>query len=258
MSQDGIPLNHRAMAGERIVNAITSNGTRVLAMYAGIHYLIALDAWHRCDEDTTGSVDAITSIVFAAAAAEAFINEFTEYVGLQAASSQIKALDDTYKELLKLVARNSRSGPNKKYQLAKQALCGETYDENARTWSDFGLLIDIRNHLVHLRPQQLHPTLDDRQVFHAMSERGLLPQDTNDSISAIARKPTAEFACIAAVSAMRELDAAFERPHGNLNIGELHFGHIEGIESLTAMEARFPLPHEALARGRWRPDEPLA
>lgn len=252
MSQDGIPLNHSTMAGERIVNATTTSGTRVFAMYAGIHYLIALDAWHHCDEDTTGSVDAITSIVFAAAAAEAFINEFAEYVGLHAASTQSEILDEIQKDLAKLVARNSKLGPNKKYQRAKEILSGEVCDENGQPWSDFGLLIKIRNHLVHLRPQQLHPTLEDRQMFLELSDRGLLPQHANDSISAIARKNVAGFACTAAVWAMRELDAAFERPHKNINVGELYFGRVDGIEALTAMEARFPLPNEAVAQGRWR------
>jgi hypothetical protein len=101
--------------------------------------------------------DTIVSIILAAAATEAFINELTELVvlGRDAAyrrthpiSGPLRAFADALQEI-----EESRGSLALKYLIASQTLSGSTFDKGSNPYQDFATLINLRNDLMHLKPR---------------------------------------------------------------------------------------------------------
>src|SRR5215469_5593934 len=101
------------------------------------------------DESTIG---ALSSIVFASAALEAFINERSEWAAQMCNFVSQTNIVVTFSNVM-ADAERSRSSVPAKYQLARWILCGQAYDQGINPYQDFSLLIDLRNSLLHLKPR---------------------------------------------------------------------------------------------------------
>jgi hypothetical protein len=120
--------------------------------------------------------DAILAIVMAAAAAEAFINEFAEYVSLSVASSsgsdmiqpQIAACADVLQEL-----EDSRASVTAKYLAASLVVAGKSFPKGASPFQDFKLLIDLRNAIMHVHPTVGNDAHQGQRATDALAQRGI-------------------------------------------------------------------------------------
>jgi hypothetical protein len=129
--------------------------------------------------------DTIVSIVLAAAAAEAFINELTELVALQRdaayrrtnpISPSLRAFADALQAI-----EESHGSLVLKYLMASQTLSGSTFDKGCNPYQDFATLINLRNDLMHLKPRDtfLEPvdglpgSIQPPRYIKGLQQRGL-------------------------------------------------------------------------------------
>ncbi len=100
--------------------------------------------------------DALGSIVFAAAALEAWIGEMARLAsrsGVLTGTPQLDAFSQVVKE-----AEESHGSVRLKYLAAKAILTGKPCDKGGRPYQDFKLLFKVRNALVHMKPEAMPPT----------------------------------------------------------------------------------------------------
>lgn len=129
--------------------------------------------------------DTIVSILLAAAATEAFINELTELVAMQRDSAHrqsnpisppLRAFADVLQEV-----EESRGSLALKYLMASQTLSGTTFDKGTNPYQDFTTLITLRNDLMHLKPRDtfLEPAdgtagvIQPPKYIRGLQQRGL-------------------------------------------------------------------------------------
>jgi hypothetical protein len=139
--------------------------------------LISREAAIRAKDDsvTAGSrpTDAILAIVMAAAAAEAFINEFAALV-----PRLYDLIDDppialaTCTEVL-LDLEESRVPVTTKYLVASQALAGKSFNTGAAPYQDFKLLIDLRNSIMHIKPAFSGESNLGQRCADVLGQRGI-------------------------------------------------------------------------------------
>jgi hypothetical protein len=126
---------------------------------SGVLFGIAKQAYERAKAGAKHcrsheSSDALISIVFAAAAGEAFINEIGELASQPAGffpelgpePHQVRTLAELLSEV-----EDARGTTNLKYLLGKLALSGKTFDKGGNPYQDFAILMDVRNSLMHLK-----------------------------------------------------------------------------------------------------------
>ena len=100
------------------------------------------------------SNEPLISIVFAAAAGEAFINEIGELAAQSSGLlSELGPEPAQVQNLARLLSEveDARGTTNLKFLLGKLALTGKTFDKGANPYQDFAILIDLRNSLMHLK-----------------------------------------------------------------------------------------------------------
>lgn len=121
---------------------------------------LACDAHERAKEETRADAhayarNATVAVVLAAASTEAFINEFTESVLLYQKSKncqdEVTPAVGGCAAILKEVERD-RGSIVQKYLWAAHLLSGKPFDKGANLYQDFKMLIDLRNGLMHLKP----------------------------------------------------------------------------------------------------------
>jgi hypothetical protein len=145
--------------------------------------LIAFTAHNRAIIDAAGRDNALTpdsfiAIVIAAAAAEAFINELAENIGIyrqnasdrnpDAITPRMAAAADAVFKL-----ERKRASIHQKYLAVSKALSGRKFPKSRGPYKDFGLLIELRNSIMHLkpvRPSEPHP---GEKVTRALVHRGI-------------------------------------------------------------------------------------
>lgn len=159
----------------------------------------------------------LTSLLFSAAALEAFINEFIHLAAMTAGNfADCKPL-----QMLAAIHDESDSpGSNVqlKYRLAKVALSDSRYDTGAAPYQDFALLFRIRNALVHLRPEALQS--EPHYIVKALSSRKLcVSPPSGDSSGWLQHIQTPKVANWACDSALRMVESITEPVHGQQ---ELH------------------------------------
>lgn len=112
------------------------------------------EATVRADSDAYAR-DATVAVLLAAASTEAFINEFTECILLYQKSKNCQDLVTpelgNCAAILKEVERD-RGSINQKYLWASHLLSGKPFDKGSNPYQDFKMLIDLRNGLMHLKP----------------------------------------------------------------------------------------------------------
>jgi hypothetical protein len=102
---------------------------------------------------------AIVALVLAGAAAEAFINEFAEWMAVQKAvgGKQGKSLPPALVGFADALAEieASRGTTTLKYLVASLTLGGKAFDKGAQPYQDFATLMTIRNDIMHLKPREV-------------------------------------------------------------------------------------------------------
>ena len=126
---------------------------------SGCLFGIAKQAYERAKADTEHdrshkSNDPLISIVFAAAAAEAFINEIGELASHPTIPPPASGPEpDEVQNVASLLSEvEDAHGTTKlKFLLGKLALSGKTFDKGVDPYQDFAILIELRNSLIHLK-----------------------------------------------------------------------------------------------------------
>jgi hypothetical protein len=124
---------------------------------SGYLFGIAKKAYERAKvaakhERSHESLDPLISIVFAAAAGEAFISEIGELAqsaGVLGVGSEPREVQSVARVLSEV--EDARGTTNLKFLLAKLALAGEPFDKGTNPYQDFAILIEVRNSLMHLK-----------------------------------------------------------------------------------------------------------
>lgn len=138
--------------------------------------------------------DAIVAIVFSALALEAFINELLVIAKMEKLSG---SSEDWLDKLIEAIEEPSTDGisakkPNgkwkstwEKFMLASKAL-GSKFDKKSSPYEDFADLFQLRNCLVHLKPEDLiEPDEDEiynyvgRKLIERLQSKGILQQYTS-------------------------------------------------------------------------------
>lgn len=130
-------------------------------MHASSLFKIAKDACKRCNKEfgprEHAGGDPIVSIVFSAAAAEAFMNEAIVLVPSAIELSKLQGMLAEHPGVAKFEAlctatEEARGSVKLKFMMGRLAFTGEVYDKGTRPYQDFDLLIKVRNWLLHMRP----------------------------------------------------------------------------------------------------------
>jgi hypothetical protein len=152
--------------------------------------LIAHQARNRAIEDAKRpnalTTDSVVAIVMAAAASEAFVNEFAEYIIIsrEAASESLRntvtpamsACADAIEEL-----EDSKAPVTGKYLIASLVLCGASFPKDRAPFQDFAELIRLRNSIMHIKPA----TGDDAnhqgtRITDSLAQRGIATRKEPD------------------------------------------------------------------------------
>jgi hypothetical protein len=164
--------------------------------------------------------DPLIAIVFAAASGEAFINELT----LVAAHPSVidPGLGAEPQEVNDLIAMLSEADDNRaktgfKFLVAKLAVARHTYDKGANPYQDFATLMDLRNSLVHMRPERIegvlgkgkYPSFRRPPVLERLRAKNVLVQLKGESragwLYLVSTAATAKWACNATAGIVSDL-----------------------------------------------------
>ena len=230
-------VNISVTAGERLL--VSPEGNSIL--YAGLLYRVATVAFERCK--LSGSKeDALSIIIFAASAIEAYLNELGEVsdtFGRASGDEILKTLSVVLKD-----AEDSRLPTTTKCMLAKKFMTGINYDRGANPYQNFALLIDLRNLLIHSKPRGngiADPSSQDQRILRNLVTRRLCDDPANENFLAnIATLKVAHFCCNAAAMMIQDLDASYTMPqvHG---VALFSFISDPPEEGLSQTEAMFPI-----------------
>jgi hypothetical protein len=163
---------------------------------------IALEAAKRINAPRRegGKREALVSIVFAAVSLEAFLNELIELA--QDFADYENALPVT-SAFAQLMSQLGRLPIVLRFNMAHWMLTGSPYDSNSQPFQALTLLFQIRNDLVHFKPDPLteegeskptHTTLQKLRSKHILNDSSA-PESNRSWIQAVGTKAVAEWAC---------------------------------------------------------------
>ncbi len=191
-----------------------------LFINSGVLFSTAQDAVTRAlaatkNAKSPGTNDPLVAVIFAAATAEAFINEIGELASHPPIPGQLHPdeVSSCAVELAKV--EDSRGTTQEKYLSAKAAFTGETYDKGSQPYQDFSLLFDLRNSLMHLKFDRIKSVkVNEADVQHPpvierLRSKNVLAACDSDTITSwvtlICTPAVAEWACNACVAMVRSL-----------------------------------------------------
>jgi hypothetical protein len=123
---------------------------------SGVLFQVARTAYDRMSSaasDREGKQnDALVALLFSAATLESLVMELALLAGIIGEEPPLSSAAAIITE-----AEKAHGSAQLKFLLAKLALTGETYDKGAPPYQDFALLFDIRNAIVHLKPEVWSP-----------------------------------------------------------------------------------------------------
>jgi hypothetical protein len=167
---------------------------------SGVLYLVAKQAYERtksAPSDTAkNQTDALTAVLFAAATLEAFIMELAlkaeAGTRLFRTPSPVGCLAGVLNEI-----ESSHGSVELKYLMAKAILSGQPYEKGRQPYQDFQLLFDIRNAIVHHKPEKI--TQNPHKIVAGLASRGLCehetPQVKSSWLHQITTRAVARWAC---------------------------------------------------------------
>jgi hypothetical protein len=163
-----------------------------------------------------GQSAALTSIVFAVVALEAFMNEMTEYAN-ESVSTLPQAVPPEVKLFAQVMsdAEESRAKLESKLSLGKWILSGKTLDRGAQPYQDLGLLIRLRNDLVHFKPNDrfvLGTPIEEghKALIHRFGSKNILANNKSiagDWTYLVQTKAVAEWSCRTAAQVVTDFCA---------------------------------------------------
>jgi hypothetical protein len=138
---------------------------------------------------------ALTAVILAAAALEAFLNELVIVASRRSGSvAHVTEFSTVLADM-----DNSRASVRSRFFVARILLPGPHFDKGRRPYQDLDLRFALRDHVLHLRPEKLEssggapPKLQKR-----LSDRGLLPpppRPVGSTLSSIQTSEVARWAC---------------------------------------------------------------
>jgi len=152
--------------------------------------------------------DALAAVLFSAAALEAFINE------IESLAEPVEHFPSPPRTVTKFLEgarklHRTRGETEAKYLLAAQTLGRRPYDKGGRVYEDFKYLFDLRNEILHRRPQEEFGTTTPSQLsygkaFERLRSRNILADHHSDkrlldALDIIATRAVAKWACETAV-----------------------------------------------------------
>jgi hypothetical protein len=147
-----------------------------------------------------GKREALVSVVFAAVSLEAFLNELIELA--QDFTEYEDALPMT-SAFAQLMSQLGRLPIVLRFNMAHWMLTGGPYDTNSQPFQALTLLFQIRNDLVHFKPdplteegesKPLHTTLEKLRSKHILNDSPA-PESNRSWIQSVGTKAVAEWAC---------------------------------------------------------------
>jgi hypothetical protein len=143
-------------------------------------FLIAIDAWNRAVHDAKRpdalTTDSILAIVMAAAATEAFVNEFAQYMRTLRKDS---VPPETPWEKLQLAAaevadiEDQRGRVEEKYAATWLALSSQPINRGAAPYQDFADLMGLRNAIMHVKVAREDEAHTGARITDALTQRGI-------------------------------------------------------------------------------------
>jgi hypothetical protein len=108
------------------------------------------------DRKSDGDLGGVEAVIYSAMAAEAFPNDFAHM-------ASIFFLDENHKPVPEIVAASQilseleeqQAQTKTKYQVLYYILAKAPFPFNEQLWSDFDLLIRLRNEIVHPKPENV-------------------------------------------------------------------------------------------------------
>ncbi len=166
---------------------------------------IALEAAKRIDAPRRegGKREALISVVFAAVSLEAFLNELVELARDFAEYENALPMTSAFAQLM---SQLSRVPILLRFSMAHWILTGGPYDTDSQHFQALTLLFQVRNDLVHFKPDPLidqgeskptHTTLEKLRSKHILNDSSA-PETNMSWIQAVGTKAVAEWACNAA------------------------------------------------------------
>ena len=167
---------------------------------SGCLYLLATKAYERIPADAAETaprqLDTLVSILFSAAALEAYVMELQRHAAGAAQhisqAEYLQGLADVLDE-----AERSRGSVQLKFMLAKRLLPGQPFDKGAQPYQDFDLLFQLRNAIVHLKPQDA--TTEPHRLVVQLAARKLCersePRVLQSWLDLIETRAVARWAC---------------------------------------------------------------
>jgi len=147
-----------------------------------------------------GQLAALVSLVFSVVAIEAFLNEAAEMALGFLDMSEPQAIE-LFAECM-VDAERSRASLESKLAIANWILAGKRLDRGAQPHQDFGLMMRLRNDLVHFKANDRFDQNATSEEFHRsliqrFGNRNLLAEDMEAGswIHAIETKAIADWCC---------------------------------------------------------------
>lgn len=182
--------------------------TKMTYFHTGQIFGIAKEAYKRSLSQTQQnkpSDDALVAIIFAVSTLEAVMSQV---IHMAKWFAKMSPKIDMFAEFLSELDDTQTSLKNK-YFLAHWFLCDKKLDRGAKLYQDFSLLIDIRNALVHLKPDKVSVENKIENLLEGLNNKkllseGFIPQykagDRAMWVFYISNSNVAKWACNTAVS----------------------------------------------------------
>jgi len=145
--------------------------------YFGTHILFDI-AKEACQRSTRGKPerapnhDALVAIVFAASTLEAWMSQA---ISSARRFTQAHPKVEFFAELLgQLDSRDFASSLKTKYYIAHWIVAGKKPDKGTEPYQSFNLLVDLRNALVHFKPDKPNPKKKIDKILVQLRNKGLL------------------------------------------------------------------------------------
>jgi hypothetical protein len=186
-----------------------------------------------------GKREALVSVVFAAVSLEAFLNEL---IALAQDFANYENAPPITSAFAQLMAQLNRLSIVQRFNMAHWMLAGAPYDTNSQPFQALTLLFQIRNDLVHFKPDPLteegeskptHTALEKLRSKHILNDSSA-PESSRSWIQAVGTKAVGEWACNA--TSMVAADLVSKLPPGAWR---------QAVEEVTRKIASVQFPAES-------------
>lgn len=206
----------------------------------------AKEAFERSKKSSThdrqlGRMDAIDAVVFSVVALEGFINEVSELA--RQACSGIRNDNPPSVETLGRLLREveeKKGSLRLKFMLAHLVFTGRTYDTSSQPFQDFNLLIQLRNAIVHHKPDEFFTQeadgtieLKPAKLLSNLESKSILAEIESDVqtswLNRIATSASARWACNTSSDVINSVMDIVPECHFKEQLKMLYQNHIKSV-----------------------------